>query len=778
VSSIASAPKRAAPGPDDANAPSRGRWPGISINAAIGCGLAAAFALVAFVTTGGTDLGPNTSVEIGLVAVGVVLAAGVVVLGAPGRAGGGMTLLLFAALVALTFASIAWSVQPDDSWVEGNRTLSYLAAFGAAMALARLIPGRWPAVLGAVATAATVVCAYALLTKVFPATLDANDLVGRLKTPFSYWNATGLMAALGLAPCIWAGAHPTRGWVLRTLSVPALAILLAVLVLSYSRGALIAAIVACGCWFVLTPMRLRAALVLGLGGAGGAALTLWALTHHALTHDRVPLPSRTSAGHTFGVVLLVVLAVLTIAGFAAAVALDRVVVAARIRRRVGIALVVAVALVPLGGVVAVAASSRGLTGEASHIWSTLTSTNGGVNESPGRLIELSNSRPRYWRQGLKVGEHSLVKGVGAGGFQTARTRYSTDALVVGHAHSYLIETFADFGLIGTLLSLALLAAWGTAAVRTLGFNRRRGPPATPAAEHAAERIGLMTMLAVVVTFGIHSAIDWTWFFPGVAVPALFCAGWLAARGPLSEPVGRLEAPKGLTAAPAAAGAVVAIAAIAIATVWVIWQPLRSSNADAAAVAALIRGDARSALANARTAVSTDPVSADALWELSEIDIAVGDLAGARTELTHATSRQPQNPETWERLGEFDLRHHQPRLAVSELSNAARLDLTALQPLWDLATGYAMLHNSVAARSELAAAATRQPRPDAWERLGAFDLRAHATKLALGELQAALTIEPSDSQARALANKAQAELNATAARAAAAAKAAARHRRAR
>ncbi len=774
MSSIASAPKRAAPGPDDANAASRDRWPGKSINAALGCGLAAAFALVAFLTTGGTDLGPNTWVEIGLAAAGALLAGAVVLLGANGRAWGATTLLFFAALAALTFASIAWSVKPDDSWLEANRTLSYLAAFGAAMALARLLPGRWPAVLGAVATVATVVCAYALLTKVFPATLDANDLVGRLKTPFGYWNATGLMAALGLAPCIWAGARPARGRTLRTLSVPALAILLAVLVLSYSRGTVLAAVVACGCWFAITPMRLRAALVLGIGAIGGAALTLWALAHHALTHDNVSLPSRTAAGHTFGVVLIVVLVLLTLAGFAATIALDRVTLPAGTRRRVGIALLVAVALVPVGGVAAVAASSRGLTGEVSHVWSTLTNPNGGVNESPGRLVELSNSRPRYWREGLKVGEHAPLKGVGAAGFQTARSRYSTDLLVVGHAHSYVVETFADFGLIGILLSLGLLVAWGMATARTLGFKRRRDGHGPPVGEHAAERVGLITMLAVVLTFGIHSTIDWTWFFPGVAVPALFCAGWLAARGPLSEPVGHLSARKRLTAAPAAAGAAVAIAAIAIGAAWVIWQPLRSSDADSSAVTALLRGDTRTALADAQTAVSTDPVSADALWGLSEVHIAAGDLGAARTDLVHAASRQPDNPETWERLGEFDLDHHQPRLALGELANAVRLDRTALQPLWDRANAYMALHDPAAARTELFdALSRRQQDPDAWERLGVFDLNHGAPAAALKELQAAVAWGATSPQAHALVAKAQAELTAHPAPAASASKAAGR-----
>ena len=237
-------------------------------DAAFGCGLAALFVLVAFVTTGGTDLGPNTWMEIAAALLAAAAAAAVIVIGAPGRAWGGVTLLLFAALAALTFASIAWSVQPDNSWVEANRTVAYLAAFATAIALARLLPERWPALLGAVATAATVICGWALLVKVFPASLDANDPVARLRAPFDYWNATGLLAAMGLPPCIWAGARPSPGRILRALSVPALAILASVVVLSYSRGALIAAIVACGCWFAFTPLRLRAALVLGLGAVG------------------------------------------------------------------------------------------------------------------------------------------------------------------------------------------------------------------------------------------------------------------------------------------------------------------------------------------------------------------------------------------------------------------------------------------------------------------------------------------------------------------------------
>ncbi len=449
---------------------------------------------------------------------------------------------------------------------------------------------------------------------------------------------------------------------------------------------------------------------------------LWAFAHHPLTHDNVALAARTHAGHVYGIVLLAGLLIMTVVGYAATVALDRVVLPVATRRRIGTAMVVVVALVPVVGVLGIAASSRGLTGEVSHLWHSLTSANTVVTQSPGRLAQLSNSRPRYWREGLKVGEHALLAGTGAGGFLTARTRYTNDTLVAGHAHSYVIETFADFGLIGVLVSLALLVAWIIATGRTLGLRHPRDPPDDG---HLAERAGLLTMLAIVIAFGVHSAIDWTWFFPGVTIPALACAGWLAGRGPLGEPVGR-GAPKRLTKAPASAGIVAAIVAIAIAAAWVVWQPLRSSNADASAVSELLAGRTDAALADAQTAVSADPVSAAALWELSEIHVATGDLTAARSDLVRATDRQPSNSETWQRLGEFDLRYHHPRLAIGELDKAVGLDLTAVQPLWDLAAAYIALHSLSAARAALVAGGhAPAAQPSGVPAARQFDLRFNA-----------------------------------------------------
>ena len=117
---------------------------------------------------------------------------------------------------------------------------------------------------------------------------------------------------------------------------------------------------------------------------------------------------------------------------------------------------------------------------------SLTNTNGVVAETPGRLVDLSNSRPRYWREGLKVGEHTLLKGTGAGGFETARTHY-TERRAGRRARPQLRDRdVRRLRADRELLSLALLIAWAIATGRTLGVRpgavrrwRARTAPSAP-----------------------------------------------------------------------------------------------------------------------------------------------------------------------------------------------------------------------------------------------------------------------------------------------------------
>jgi len=698
VSSLVTARESAAPGDSRATQPTRASTRRVTPDALFALGLGAGLLVVVFVATGGTDLGPNTWTQIALLLIGAALAGLVLLKGASGPAWGGVTLALFAAVAVLTALSISWSVQPDNSWLEADRTLSYLAAFGGAIALARLFPERWRGVIGAIAVLATVASGYALLVKIFPATFDPTQTLGRLVAPLGYWNATGLLAALGLPALLWAASRGDRGRASRGLSVPGMALCLTVVVLSYSRSAVLAAIVGVGCWFAVVPLRLRGAPMFALGFAGAAVLTGWALVTHPLTHDRVALSSRTTAGHEFGMVIVLTLIILFVAGLAAAFAADRYKLAASARRRIGAWLLALVLIAPLGAATALlASSSRGVTGEISHLWTTATSLKTTAGDNAARLGQLDSTRSRDWSEGVKIAEHALLKGVGAFGYGTARERY-LDQYPVEHAHSYVVETFADFGLIGIALNLALLVAWSVAAARPLRRPRPGPLEGAGVADASAEHAGIVTLLCTVLVFGVHSAIDWTWFIPGVALPALFCAGWLAGRGPLASPVGRRARARSLPRNPGRGAAIAGLAAVVLLAAWAVWQPLHSADAASAAVNAATRGDIRSALEDARTAISRDPLALTPRFELSEIYTAAGDEPAARAALVDAIDVQPQNFQSWLQLAGYDLQHGHPRVALSELTRTLSLNVNSVQAAQEVARADAMIAARQAASS--------------------------------------------------------------------------------
>jgi hypothetical protein len=211
--------------------------------------------------------------------------------------------MAFFALAAFTALSVAWSAEPSDSWIEASRTLSYAATFAGAIALVRLAPGRWRSVIAGVALATVVVSAYAVMTKIIPEVLATGPTFARLNAPFNYWNAVGLTAALGVPPCLWFGARRDGHGALVGLAAPAICLLLVTLLLCYSRGALIALVVGLAFWFSVTPLRLRAALVLGIGALGTFAVIAWTFAQPALTTDDAALAARTTAGHELGAIL-------------------------------------------------------------------------------------------------------------------------------------------------------------------------------------------------------------------------------------------------------------------------------------------------------------------------------------------------------------------------------------------------------------------------------------------------------------------------------------------
>ena len=645
------------------------------IDVAVTLVLAAALCAVTAVADGGMRLGATTATEIGILLVsGGIIAAALIAAPARDRLHGALPVAAFLALTAYAAWSITWAVNPSDAWVEANRHLTYLAAFAAAVALAHLAPRRFSAVLGAITLSAVLISLYALLTKVLPGVLNEDEIYARLREPYGYWNSVGIAAAIAVPGLLWLGARRTGHGALNALAAPGLAICVATVLLAYSRGALVAAAIGVGLWFAVVPLRLRAVAVLAIGGIGGAAIALWSFGQHGLSDDRVELAVRESAGYELGLGIAAVLLVVLVVSLAVSFWVAERPPSAAARRQAGAVILICLALVPVAVAAALALSDRGFGGSISHTWTTLTdpSATPPAND-PGRLTAAGSVRARYWNEALKAFRDNLWQGVGAGGYATVRPRYREDEIDVRHAHGYVVQVAADLGLIGLAVTLALLAAWLAAALRATGlWPGMRGLPYTP------ERLALLTLVAIAVTFGVHSLIDFTWFVPGNALPALLAAGFVAGRGPLLRPEPlvrplRSRLRRGVRDPLRVTGAVAAIA-LAIVAAWAVTGPWRSAEAGQDALALLDRGEVDAARSKAMDARDLNPLSVEPLYELSVVEQKAGRDAAARAALEQAVRLQPDNPKTWLRLSQLELYVlDRPDVALDAIRPALYLD---------------------------------------------------------------------------------------------------------
>jgi tetratricopeptide (TPR) repeat protein len=221
-------------------------------------------------------------------------------------------------------------------------------------------------------------------------------------------------------------------------------------------------------------------------------------------------------------------------------------------------------------------------------------------------------------------------------------------LVSSHAHGFVVQTMSDLGIVG-LVTIALLAlAWLWAAVRAVGLLPPRGWR-----RWDGERVALTALALTALVFGLHSAIDWTWFVPGPAVMAVAAAGavagrsYLASTRPVEAAAGGLG-PRPRYALAAAAGLV------ALACAWAVWQPQRSDAETNRSLDLLAARHLPAAAHAADHAGSIDPLSPDPLLAAASVASARGDTNGALALLQRAIRRFPGEPQVWVRLAEYQL----------------------------------------------------------------------------------------------------------------------------
>jgi O-antigen ligase len=547
------------------------------------------------------------------------------------------TLALLGGFVCWVALSAVWSQALPATIQEVERDLIYPLGLLAALLLARR--GARPLLAGTLA-GVTLVCAYALGTRLLPERLGTFDAIAgyRLSTPVGYWNALGAFAALGFLLAVGLAVRAWSTWG-RMLAAAALPVLLPTLYFTFSRGSWIALAFGVLVALVVDPRRLQLATAGGLVAAPAAVAVWLGSRSPALTHQIATPAQAEHDGHRL------LLEIVALAACAAALALllalaERSLDVGSPARRAWAALLLAAVV---AAVAAGVAHEGGPTQLARRAWHSFTGPPVGVtpNETlTNRLFTLSNNgRIDLWRVAWREYRAHPVLGTGAGTYYEYWLRDRPYPAQRKNAHSLYLEVLAELGPVGLALLVAALLVPLAVAVRT------RGHPLVPA---AAGAYGV---------YLLHAAGDWDWQIVGLTFAALLCAAGILR-------VGRGRRAPSLGAVARSALAVVVLGVVAFALVAEIGNSALASAGHASA-----DGSWRAEESRASRAAAWAPWSSEALRLLAEAQYSLGRSAQARDSLRGAIRLDPRNWQLWLDLAVVD----RGRARRAALARALRLD---------------------------------------------------------------------------------------------------------
>jgi O-antigen ligase len=541
---------------------------------------------------------------------------------------------LLLATAAWSGLSIVWSVAPDRSWAELDRTLVFAAFLTVGLMLGSSGTAACRRAAAALVIALGAAVLWALAGKAIPGLFPDGGRTARLRDPIGYWNALALAADMLLVLALRLAADAGGSRALRAGGAALGYAAIVAVLLAASRAGVVAAVLGVALLLWFRRDRVELALLVLVAAAPAGLVAAWAFTRPALVEDALPRADRVANGAWFGLLLL--------AG-GALVAFGAVLLRPlRPERRALLGRV-------LGGlaVVGVAAAAIVALLNASRIADEFRG--GEVTNNPNRLTSLSsNNRSAWWGEAWDVFRADPLEGAGANTFVVARKRYRETASPVTEPHSVPLQFLAGTGLVGLALFAALVAAGAAAAV---GALRRLARP---------ERSAAVALAIVPALWLAHALVDFDWDFVAVTGPALFAIGVLAAAG---VPARRVRAP--LAAAGVAALALAAAASVA--TPWLSQRSVREVGP------AIDRGDLDGAAAAADRAHSLDPLSLGPLFARARVEEKNGDEAAALAAYLDATRLQPENPEAWLALGLFEFDSGYRCTAYVHLNQAYTLD---------------------------------------------------------------------------------------------------------
>ena len=556
---------------------------------------------------------------------------------------------LLGGLVVWSGIGVWWSIAPDLTWRYTNRGLAYVAFCVLGLLVAAVVPRAPRVVAAGLAVLVAVAVVWALAGKVAPALYEDSFRFARLRDPLAYWNALALVAGAGLPLALWVAASRVHSHLVRAAGVLLLFATTVALLLTYSRGGVAVAAVAVAVWLVLTDRRLEGVAALVLGGLPGLAVSAWAFGRPGLAEDRQPYSVRFDDGVRFGVVLVLVGALV----FGVALLASRYEgrrpptpeVARRVLRWAALGAAAAAALA-IALLVALGDPVDWLGDQADEFTSPATQP---VSQGPERLESLgSNNRWGWWGEAWEAFTDDPVGGAGAGTFRLVHLKLRDDPNVVTEPHDLPLQALAEIGLVGFLLAVgaglaALLAV--RAALRRLAGE---------------EQAAALALAVAALLYPLHGLVDYDWDFVSVSAPFFFTLGVLIGGPPSGRFLHRpLEA--------FAVGAVSATAFASLLTPWLADRGVRAAQDS------LFAGRPAEAADRADAARSLNPFSVDPLFAAAEAAHAQDDTLEALRLYVRATELQPENWRTWYELGSFEGNLESYGWAELHLARARELD---------------------------------------------------------------------------------------------------------
>jgi hypothetical protein len=584
---------------------------------------------------------------IAAVASGGVLWTGTLRFSAPRVALVGLGLLT--AFACWSGITVAWSVAPDQTWLELNRALTYLLVLALGVVVGASHRRSIELAAKGFLAIGLALAVYGIGQKVLPGihvagvfTLNQTTLFPRLQAPFGYWNALALFIAMAIPIALAITVDNAQRRRVRLSALLSVELLLVTLAFTESRGGMLAAAVGLAVGIGLSGARLRSLMWLALALIVALPTLVIALSSHNLNTALISLSARERTGAELGAVLIASLIVSWLVGSRLINVEGRTRLGPERGWRIGRLLIVLGAVVLACGVLAVALSSRGLTGTISHAWDSFTSTKSATSAfNPDRLLSVdSENRWVWWKEAVGAFSDRPIAGWGAGSFSVVHLLYRHNALPVTEAHSVPLQFLAETGLVGALLALGAygLLLWnGIVTVR-----RRLGRP---------ERVLGAALAAAGVVYAVHACYDWDWDIPGVTLPVMVLLGVLAGRAGRRRPGVRAIPMPGSSQAMrliALVAATLLLCAIAISGV----TPSLAAGRARGAVLTAARGTPAalaSAQASAELASRLDPLSDGGLLAEADVAFARREFGLARSDVLAAIGREPDDLQAWIQL---------------------------------------------------------------------------------------------------------------------------------